>query len=929
MKKFSRIVVSIFLAAAFFFNSLPSGNACGPFYLTPVFDYEFAPENPFDDFARGKIGIVKPTYHRVVLFAAYRYLNGGAFTADEQKALVDVWQADFNNKDYADDDVSEAVKLWLERRKDVVDKEGKVPEIYTEREYGGYEFFPNCAKNAFETAAQTLADRTASYGADDANVKDWVAAQDAVFTNCASGKQTPEPANNAMPEWLQKDRAYQRAAAEFYALDYENARRDFAEIAQDADSVWRETADYLVVRTLIRQASLTSDEAKRNQFYAEAEARLANLSQSGGRFAASIEKYDGLIKYRLHPQERTNELAQKLSIGAGNENFRQDLIDYYWLLDKFEKETLEKEEKRKAELKKENEPAAHTVETNSNSAKIESNGSNNSNKTVAADLKPQFSGSMSNASMSNSISAYASPKDAAHEGLLQITFSDEPYTKSWTIYVKPEATDDEAIAEAERVAQVPLTEKMKQAVRSGRQYAYSNLYHENSQPDYEGGYYGEEKITLSLLPDFLRRDDLTEWLFAYQMQDDAEAYDYAVTKYKQTGADIWLMTAISKADAQSAGVKNLLDAAARLSRFAPAYPTVAYHEIRILLEQKREKEAKKLLDEILNSGDDLLPVSSRNQFLEQRNGLAATLDDFLSDALKMPFGFDEDGSTTTSIDELIKQEKSYYNAEYDKETREEYDRKIEDRYEEFKGQAMLDDIAAKIINQHFSTATLLKSIKSPALPEYLKKRFALAVWTRAVLLEDYAAADLILPEIYKLDANAETIFAGYARAKTAAAKRNAALFIILKNEDLSPYIKSGLGSSWEGYLSGASRWWCAPDDSEYDQDAEKDVPLALTDAPKFLTANETAAAQAELKKLKAVGDAPNFLSERVLEWAKRAPADKRIPESLYLVYEADGWDKYGCGNNEEMHDKIGIFLKKRYPQNEWTLKMENEEKDSQ
>ncbi len=174
MKKTIQILISTILIFAFCISIFP----CGPAYITPLFDYKSAPENPYQNFAAGKIGILKPTYHRSVLYAAYRYFNGGSFSAAEQKALVEVWDADFNNKNYIDDDVSEAVKNWVEARKSVVENEEKKPEIYVEREYGGYDFFPNCTKSAFETATETLKSRTASYGSSDKDVKDWLAAQD-------------------------------------------------------------------------------------------------------------------------------------------------------------------------------------------------------------------------------------------------------------------------------------------------------------------------------------------------------------------------------------------------------------------------------------------------------------------------------------------------------------------------------------------------------------------------------------------------------------------------------------------------------------------------------------------------------------------------------------------------------------------------------
>src|SRR5690349_17131925 len=132
MKQKFQILFSAILIFAFCTSVIP----CGPSYVTPLFDYKSAPENPYENFAAGRIGILKPTYHRSVLFAAYRYLNGGTFSATEQKALVEVWNADFNNKAYIDDDVSESVKAWVEARKAVAEKEEKTPEIYVEREYG-------------------------------------------------------------------------------------------------------------------------------------------------------------------------------------------------------------------------------------------------------------------------------------------------------------------------------------------------------------------------------------------------------------------------------------------------------------------------------------------------------------------------------------------------------------------------------------------------------------------------------------------------------------------------------------------------------------------------------------------------------------------------------------------------------------------------
>jgi hypothetical protein len=885
--------LSSFLLIVLLFNSI---YACGPSYLSPIFEYEHAPDDPFANFAAGKIGILKPTYRRVVLVAAYRYLNGGGFSQDEQKALVDVWNAEFNNKSFTEDDISETVKGWVEKRKSVVGKEAKTPEIYVEREYGGYDFFPNCTKNAFETATVTLADRITSHGSDDKDVKDWITAQDKVFENCASGKSTPVAPNEAMSEWLQKDRAYQLAAAEFYSLDYAGAKRRFEEIAQDYKSPWQETAEYLVGRTLLRQASLSKDPEKSKSFYIEAEQNLSLVATKSGKFADSAEKMLGLIKYRLRPQERVRELAQTVATQGGN-NFRQDLIDYNWLLDKFEKESLEAEDKRKEAIK----------QTNANSNTISPGNDTNSNK------------------IDNSNQTVEPPHD---EGDLKITVYSEDYSQNWTFFIKPDATDDEAIAKAQATIGQTLNDKMKENVRNARKTAYLGRYEQNGSGDYQGGYYGEEPMSLSVLPDYLRLDDLTNWLFTFQIQGN-EAYLYALSQYRQTKSDLWLLTAISKAEIASTELNRLLEAADKIDRSAPAYPTIAYHKARILMAQGKPAEARKLLDDVLNSTIEL-PISSRNQFLAQRTKLADTLEDYLKFAQRKPFAFDIDGESGT-IDQFIAEQKSYYDPKNDTQTREEFDKEVEDRFaaeKPWQDRTMFDSETINVMNQHFPLTVMLEAEKSPALPDYLHERFAIAIWTRAVLLDDFKTANKIAPEVVEFHLELKDLMDKIFLAKTPLAQKRAALFLILKNPMVSPYLEDGLEKSDNVFDNFDSNdWWCAPYDTEYDETGTQEIPKKLPPKPLFLTEIQSNAAQAERKKLKEIGDAPKFMGEKVLEWARLSPTDKRIPESLYQVYEANGWTKYGCGSNEELRNQIGAILKKKYPQSEWTRKILDEEKE--
>lgn len=905
MKNVARFLISAFLLFTFVLNILP----CGPSYITPIFDKKYAPDNPYQNFAAGKLGIVKPSYHRIVLLAAYRYLNDGSFTQPEQQALIDVWNADFNNKPFEDSNaVNEAIKKWIEKRKEVVGKEEKTPEIYVERDYGSYDFFPNCTKNAFETATQTLSDRLTSNGSDDKNIKEWINGQDTVFQNCAGGKTLPDAVSAEMSDWLQKDRAYQIAAAEFYATNYDAAKIRFSEIAQDNNSPWQEVSEYLVGRTLIRQASLTKDKAKTDLYYSEAEQTLQAVASRGGKYSEDGEKLLGLIKYRLHPKERVRELAQKLTY-QGNSNFRQDLIDYYWLLDKFEKEILEAEEKRKA---------AELANLENANLPVNTTGSNTTN--------------------------WEELNEKRENGeILTIYFTDiqggNTNAGNYKYYnFKPDITLDEAVMtisnDIGRQLNSEEIQKLKtdiEEAKKQREYYLSPNYRlgRQIQDGYEGGYYGEEKTSLSLLPAFLRNDDLTDWLFTYQIQN-AEAYLYSLSKYRQTGADIWLMTAISKADKSSTDLNYLLESAKKVPTTSPAYPTVAYHLARVLLGQGKTAEAKKYLDEIIKTPLDI-PISSWNQFLSLRMNLSETLDEFLKYSQRKPFAFDWDGESAT-IDEIIAEQKSWYNPEtYTDQTREEYEREVEDRYKDMKvwqDRLMFDYQTVQTMNIHFPLSVLVEAEKSPALPEYLREKFALAIWTRAAILGDFATAEKIAPELVKFHPEFEDSLKQVSLAKTPVGKQNAVLYFMLKNPIVSPFIEDGMGKTDNTFeMWDANDWWCAPYDEVYDEQTGQALPISSVLRPSFLTAAQSAKGIAERKKIAEMEDAPKYLAAKVLEWQKRSPLDKRIPESLYIIYQANGWTKYGCGNDEELQQQIGNLMRKKYPNSEWTKKLDSEDEN--
>ncbi len=915
MKPAFRIFLTLFLIFNLLFFTLPESKACGPSYLIPVFDYERAPENPYINFAKGKIGIIKPTYPRIVLFAAYRHLNGGAFSAEEQNGLVEAWDAYFNNKDFKDRNITEAVREWIKIRKTVMKDEKKPPQIYVERNYIGYNFFPNCTKNAFEVAKETLEKRIFEHGVDNKLVKNWVLAQDDVFQNCASGKRIPSEANSSMPVWLQKDRKYQIAAAEFYSLGFKKAKQYFTEISQDSDSLWQEVSKYLVGRTLIRQASLSRSPQIANTLYIEAEQNLQSVYSEGGKYSNAADGLIGLIKYRTRPEERVIELSQNLA-NYGGENFRQSLIDYTWLLEKFENKTLKAEQKRIDSLKKQEENYK-----DSGAREIKDGDVKSADEKAGRIIQDGIDAIKIDRSSQRIFSDTSSITENDKEYLV-IRFYIDDYSQNWTIKVPIEATEQEVFAEAEKVAG-KITEKMKEKIRETKSSAYLSRFNRNSNLSRDTGYYGDLETSIDILPDFIKFDDLSSWLFIFQMTDE-RAYVYSLNKYEQTNSDLWLATAISKANKNSKDIETLLKAAENFDNQSNAFPMIGYHRARILLDQGKKSDVLQQVDEILQSSLEM-PISTRNKFLQIRMELSENLDDFLKHSLRRPFAFDQDGYSTT-IKEIIAERKSYYDPKYIKKSRIEYEREINEEFADvlnIQNEPMLDYHTSDIINQNFPTKLLLQIQKSKHLPVYLKKRLAKAIWTRSVLLEDFKTADNIFTEIVSEDEKDKTLFTNYKNSKTKQEKITAALLLILKNERFTPYLTNGIGPPNETY-SGGTRWWCTVDDEVWDSNLKSMVKRNVY-TPSFISKEQKNSAQKELKKLNEMGNASNYLTQKVFEWANKNPRDRRVEESLFIVYEANDWDKYGCGGNYERRQKIGNFMKKRYPKSPWTQKILQEE----
>jgi len=308
--------------------------ACGPFFTDAIFVFTKHPDFPLEKFAGGKLGIVTPTWARSYLVVAYRTLAGNALSESEAKDVKSLWDDRLNLSDHSDDSGG---KNWIEARKKVPGATA-ITEVQTYRNQEKpheYEEFLNCQQDAFQTATATLDERIKKFGEGSTQVRDWLAAQDLVFANCHEGSHIPEPTAD-QDALVRADRAYQIAAANFYSTNFDEAKKQFDAIAKDKTSPYRIVSPYLAARAMLRKGSFAEKPEEGRPALAEAEDRLnAVLKDSSLKLSHhAAGRLLNLVRVRLHPEEKTHDLAHVILKKDASDDFKQSIWDYTVLLDK-------------------------------------------------------------------------------------------------------------------------------------------------------------------------------------------------------------------------------------------------------------------------------------------------------------------------------------------------------------------------------------------------------------------------------------------------------------------------------------------------------------------------------------------------------------------------------------------------------------------
>lgn len=302
----------------------PRAEACGT-STWPVFVPESHPEAPFEEYTTGNLGIVYPGFADTYLVMAYRYLAGLPLAPEEQVAARGVLNARLMGERLERPGSPPPRDVAWRRWASVYERvTGKPP---TSSELGftvDYAYQENCLADGVETAAETLEQRVQRFGAKGAPAARYAEAQDLVFQCCDRAKQVippPLPTNASALE--RADRAYQTAAAHFYAGQLPEAEARFRAIAAGTDDFgWRDAARLSHVRSLARQGAFT-------QARAELERLLAEPSAS--RIHAELRRYRVFVDAHLDREQAAVALSVRLGQGPLGEEFGAALYDLAYL----------------------------------------------------------------------------------------------------------------------------------------------------------------------------------------------------------------------------------------------------------------------------------------------------------------------------------------------------------------------------------------------------------------------------------------------------------------------------------------------------------------------------------------------------------------------------------------------------------------------
>ena len=368
-------------------------------------------------------------------------------------------------------------------------------------------------------------------------------------------------------------------------------------------------------------------------------------------------------------------------------------------------------------------------------------------------------------------------------------------------------------------------------------------------------------LTSARFQDVLTKPGLPEpfdWIGAL----DSGATDDSVRRWRSTRSALWLVAALINAKPEDEANAELIDAALKVPENSPAFDTVAFNSVRLLIGSGQTSVARRRLNTLLLKPHRNLN-SVDNAYREQRMSLATNFDDFLRWAPRRPIGIADDDGYNRSTDDT----------------------------------PILGYDSVQALNSLTPLPKLMEAAASTRLPQGSRAQLAISAWTRAFILGNDAAAGSLSDAIAKAHPAWASDLEAF-RTSVGDQQRFTGALLVSRHADFHPSVA----------IAFAPDWWCA------------ELPRADPgdSLPKgALTPNERLQAKNELQRIHDAGPAQSVLAPIVMSWAKTHPEDPRVPESLHRLVRITRYGCRGTDGNGKISKAAFDLLHQRYPSSEW------------
>lgn len=412
---------------------------------------------------------------------------------------------------------------------------------------------------------------------------------------------------------------------------------------------------------------------------------------------------------------------------------------------------------------------------------------------------------------------------------------------------------------------------------------------------------GEQKTAAEAF----KGDELSDWIVTFQ-SEDAATFDHSLERWQTTRSVPWLIAALSGAEGKHARAGELISEALKVKPNSPAFASAQFHAVRLLMEAGKNDEARTLLDQLLKTNRDQFDAASLNLLASKRMLVSTTLADFLNYAARVPvtLSWNDDGREIPVDDD-----------------------EIEAEMKALQDQPRFDYDAGVALNRKMPLSVLKEAAKNTSLPVPLRRDLVQAVWLRAVILGDTRTADELTPTVHELIPEMSTLLDAYLSGNTPQAKKFSAIYAWLKFPGLEPVVDIGVGrrTPLQSQDSYRDNWWCgnAYYLPEEEQENEVTGPPSFTASNThellFLSPAEKETAKQQWSTLGALGAAPNYIAQNVVQWANRTTNDPRNAEALHLAVMTT---RFGCTDKNSGRWSKAAFdaLHRKYPNSSWAKK---------